>query len=104
MSKSIKDEYTQSEGAKPALHSVTIRSVLTAVAAVVLEHVVSASPAIAMLIFTVLPAWLQNLVTLEAIQVGLESILVAIAGWAGVRVVKERVKQGDISGVIKVKQ
>lgn len=101
MSSSIKDEYTTP--VKPVIQSTTIRSVLIAAGAVVLEHVVTASPAIAMFIFTILPDWLKGLVTLEVIQGALEAILYAIAGYAGITIVKERVKKGDIQGVLKSK-
>jgi hypothetical protein len=101
MSTSIKDEYTKP--AKPVIQSTTIRSVLVAAGAVVLEHAVSASPATAMFIFAILPTWLQGMLPLEVIQGALEAILYAIAGYAGITIVKERVKKGDISGVLKSK-
>jgi hypothetical protein len=101
MPSSIKEEY--SKPVKPAVESRTIKSVILAAFAVVLEHIVTASPAIAMFIFTILPDWLKNLVTLEVIQSGVEYLLYAIAGYAGITIVGERIKKGDIQGVLKAK-
>jgi hypothetical protein len=101
MPSSIKSEY--SKPVKPVVESRTIKSVLIAAAAVVLEHVVTSSPAIAMLAWSVLPSWLQGMVTLDVLQGAIEAFLYAIAGYAGIVIVKERVKKGDISGVLTTK-
>jgi hypothetical protein len=102
MSSSIKEEYITPD--KPAIKSTTIRSVLIAAGAVILEHVVTASPAIALLILSITPEWLKGFLTIELIQGTIETILYAIAGAAGITIVTERVKKGDISGVLKVKE
>ena len=102
MSSSIKEEYNVST--KPASQSVTIRSVLLAAGAVILEHVVTASPMIALAIISITPEWLKGFLTIELIQGTIETILYAIAGAAGITIVTERVKKGDISGVLKVKK
>jgi len=102
MSSSIKDEYTKAES-KPAAASLTIRSVVLGFGAMFLEHFVGISPVIAMLVWSVLPEWLQGMVTLDVLQNGVEAIVYGIAGYAGIQIVKERVKKGDIQGIVKPK-
>ena len=102
MSSSIKDEYTRAES-KPAAASVTIRSVLVATGAILMEQFIEASPIIAMGVYALLPSWLQGFLTLEIIQNGLVGIFLGIAGAAGISIVKERVKKGDIQGIVKPK-
>lgn len=102
MSESIKNEYNVST--KPAIKSVTIRSVLLAAGAVILEHIATSTPMLALVIMSVVPNWLRNFLSIELIQGALETILYAIAGYAGINIVKERIAKGDISGLLKLKK
>ena len=101
MSSSIKEEY--STPVKPAYQSATIRSAILGFGAMALDYVITMIPAISMFIWTILPEWLRNILTLETIQVGITSLLHLIAGYAGINIVKERVKKGDIQGVLRSK-
>ena len=98
---SIKDEY--SKPVKPLIKSKTFKDVFVATLAIALNQIVIAVPAVAMMIFALLPEWLHAFVTLDAIQLVLQNFLLLIAGYAGIDIIKERIEKGDISGVVKAK-